>query len=202
MNMNSVSVVEDRRLDRRTRTKASLLLAARRVFSERGVEDTGIAAITESAGVGVGTFYLHFKDKDELLAELLNEGLSQMRANVQAQLQRTSAERGLAALIRAIMHEAYDQKELFLIVLRGGAHGPILQARSYVVPLLTAHLDRASAEGLALPMEPDLLAHLITGMVNQAILWWLDHLNPNPDEMADRLLTLLGHGLPAQMLVD
>ncbi|TMB75533.1 MAG: helix-turn-helix transcriptional regulator [Chloroflexi bacterium] len=74
MNDDSQTTEQDgqrRNTRRRTRTRAELLLAARKVFAERGYHEANIAEITQAADVGVGTFYLHFRDKDEVFGNAL-----------------------------------------------------------------------------------------------------------------------------------
>lgn len=51
--------------------KKSLLQAARILFLKKGISKTSISEIAERAQVAKGTFYLYFKDKDELLEQLL-----------------------------------------------------------------------------------------------------------------------------------
>jgi AcrR family transcriptional regulator len=53
------------------RTRGALLRAGRQVLEQRGYHQTRIADITRQANTSVGTFYLHFKDKDELFRQLL-----------------------------------------------------------------------------------------------------------------------------------
>lgn len=53
------------------RTRGALLRAGRQVLEQRGYHQTRIADITKQASTSVGTFYLHFKDKDELFRQLL-----------------------------------------------------------------------------------------------------------------------------------
>lgn len=55
-----VKAAEERRDD--------LLRAATRVFRRTGLAEARIADITAEAGVAVGSFYLHFQSKEELLA--------------------------------------------------------------------------------------------------------------------------------------
>lgn len=53
------------------RTKDRLLQAALLEFTEKGYYGTNADSITKRAGVGHGTFYLYYKNKNEALAELL-----------------------------------------------------------------------------------------------------------------------------------
>jgi AcrR family transcriptional regulator len=62
---------------RKAQTRAQLLAAARRLFAANGTEATTIAEIAEEADIGVGSFYNHFRTKDDVLAELLESALSE-----------------------------------------------------------------------------------------------------------------------------
>jgi len=66
MNPASQAAAGNRFERRRERTRQDLLAAATRVLAEKGLHRTKIADIAAAADVGVGTFYLHFPDKDSL----------------------------------------------------------------------------------------------------------------------------------------
>lgn len=51
--------------------KKNLLEAARILFLQKGFSKTSISEIAQAAKVAKGTFYLYFKDKDELLENLV-----------------------------------------------------------------------------------------------------------------------------------
>lgn len=57
---------ENKRLKRN-----ALLNHAFSLFMTKGVEDTSISDITQSAGVGKGTFYYYYKDKNDIIAFLI-----------------------------------------------------------------------------------------------------------------------------------
>src|SRR6478735_4268436 len=98
---------EHRRERRRARTRADLVAAARRIFAARGFYDAGIADITAAADVAVGTFYVHFPDKEAVLAAILDEGLAGFRMDVTAAVMNAPPERALPTLIRATFRYAY-----------------------------------------------------------------------------------------------
>lgn len=61
-------------------TRRRLLRAAEAVVGRRGFFETGVADITRRARVGLGTFYLHFRSKQDMLralVEAINEALRQ-----------------------------------------------------------------------------------------------------------------------------
>lgn len=49
----------------------SLLEAAFKLFTEKGIKNTSIQEIADEANVGKGTFYLYFKDKYDLQEQLI-----------------------------------------------------------------------------------------------------------------------------------
>jgi AcrR family transcriptional regulator len=57
----------------KTDKRAALLEAALELFAENGFHGAPTSLIAERAGVGVGTIYRYFKDKDELIRELHQE---------------------------------------------------------------------------------------------------------------------------------
>lgn len=53
------------------KTWQNLLNAAEREFGERGFHEAAITRITESAGVALGTFYVHFPSKEAIFRALV-----------------------------------------------------------------------------------------------------------------------------------
>jgi AcrR family transcriptional regulator len=58
---------DGQRLTKGDKTKQQLLQAAESVFARHGFNRTSIAEITRKAGVAQGTFYVHFKSKNDLI---------------------------------------------------------------------------------------------------------------------------------------
>src|SRR5438105_2622100 len=61
------------RAEQQAKTRAALLEAAAQVFIEKGFLGASVEAITERAGYTRGAFYSNFDSKEELFAELLQE---------------------------------------------------------------------------------------------------------------------------------
>lgn len=65
--------------DEKTRgKKREILLAASRVFRERGLHATGMRDIAAELGMAVGNLYYYFDDKEELLAFIQESTLSDL----------------------------------------------------------------------------------------------------------------------------
>ena len=118
------------RLPKRERTRLSLLESAVAVFGQRGVEAATIHEITQAARVATGTFYNHFKSKDELLAALalwLVDGFCQRIAQSYAHV-GDGAER-MAIGNRRYIQLAIDTPQWALLVLQLVAAAPEAAAR-------------------------------------------------------------------------
>lgn len=105
---------------RALRTRRRLMRAGLALFAEQGVDLTPVAAITERADLGKGTFYRHFKDKQELLNDLTREALSEL-------VERLRESCGAAGDLRSLMgamlkvHKAFfvEDRERFHMLFQG-----------------------------------------------------------------------------------
>ena len=93
--------------ERGRRTLRRLLDAAAIEFGARGFHETAITHITQGAGVGLGTFYVYFKSKEEMFRALVADmGASTRQAlaeRVSSARNRLEAERqGIEAYIEFV----------------------------------------------------------------------------------------------------
>src|ERR1700692_1125162 len=89
--------------DKRDRTRAKLLEAARSLIRERGYEHTTLEAIAERAGMTTGAIYGNFKNRDELFLSLGQTYWAPIRPRVKAgstlpEIMRALANATLAAI--------------------------------------------------------------------------------------------------------
>src|SRR6266571_3864555 len=93
---------------RRAKVRAQLLEAARQVFLERGYQDATISEIVQVADIAMGTFYLHFRDKEELLVALAQDTLQVLREQVHAAIEQHANAPLVPLIIRTLLRTAYD----------------------------------------------------------------------------------------------
>jgi len=72
-----------RKLSRGDQTKSNLLQAAEEVFGHYGFNRASIVEITRRANVALGTFYIYFKSKEDILESLVKHICHQMRKEIQ-----------------------------------------------------------------------------------------------------------------------
>ena len=191
---------QPRNTRRKERTRAELLQAARKVFAERGYHEASIAEITQAADVGVGTFYLHFRDKDEAFNTLLDDGFRTLRDSVEAAVKHQAQGPILPLLVQTIFRYAYDERDLFQIALTGQATDiRTFRAQATLAEALTHLFETARKDILLVGYQVPVLARFVTGIITQGIFWWFEHDEPAPNQMAEQVLRLLQHGLPEQL---
>src|SRR5437762_3334761 len=107
---------------RRERTRQELLAAATRVLAEKGLHETKVTDIAAAADVGVGTFYLHFPDKETLFDAVVEETVHRLKATVDAARERArSPLEKVVGANRASFRFRRDNREVFKSVLRHAA---------------------------------------------------------------------------------
>lgn len=84
--LGRVSVApDDRKLTSRGQERRDELIQfAVTRFAEQGYHPTSVAEIVDGVGVGKGVFYWYFSSKEDLLREILSDGLLQIRRHQQA----------------------------------------------------------------------------------------------------------------------
>src|SRR6059058_4285293 len=74
-------------------TRERILDAASRLFREHGIAAVGLAKIMAEADLTVGTFYTHFKSKEDLVREALVRSLQARNAEIEAALRAGDLEK-------------------------------------------------------------------------------------------------------------
>lgn len=88
------------RQERSREKRARLFAAALVLFSEKGYEATSVDAIALRAGVAVGSFYQHFRNKRQLLLVLMEQLLEGLERLDLRPKRASSIRAGLRALLR------------------------------------------------------------------------------------------------------
>lgn len=86
-----------RRERKREATRSQILDAAKSLFDEKRYEDVTIDDITGRADVAKGTFYLHFRTKEEIVCEVYNDLIRPGVEAINEAISETSSARVLLA---------------------------------------------------------------------------------------------------------
>src|SRR3954449_12378017 len=109
-----------RREERKARNRAKLLVAARKVFSEKGLGEATARDIVRETDLASGTFYNYFRDKEDAFRALLEQMAERSRALVRAQRREpgVSVEARVSNAYRAYFAWAVEESELFQVFRR------------------------------------------------------------------------------------
>src|SRR2546422_320341 len=174
---------------RRERTRQELLAAATRVLAEKGLHETKVTDIAAAADVGVGTFYLHFPDKETLLDGVVEETVHRLKATVDAARERVrSPLEKVVAANRAFFRFARDNREVFKIVFGHAAayNDLIRRAQALFIADIEKEIREGIASGAFAPLPPALVAQAVVGMSTQVISWLTEHESVPVDQRGPR----------------
>jgi AcrR family transcriptional regulator len=152
------------------RNRQRILAVAREAFAEDGLAVT-LDEIARRAGLGVGTVYRRFPDKEQLIDALFEEGIGRMVALAEEALRNDDAWAGLVGFLEAATEAHAEDRGLKEVAL-SGAHGleRVARARQLMFPLVTRLVRRAQEQGTLRPdVEPtDLpLMQLMLGSLSE-----------------------------------
>jgi AcrR family transcriptional regulator len=144
------------------RNRARILEAAHRVFAERGLDAT-LHDVAEAAGLGVGTVYRRFPDKEALVEALFESELERLAQIAERAVEAPDAWAALTDFMRTIGAEQAANRGLH-DVLHNSAYGQahVTTARNRIMPTIARLLERAQEQGAARQdIEPTDLAVVI-----------------------------------------
>jgi AcrR family transcriptional regulator len=177
-----------RKLDRRVqRTRKLLRDAMMSLILEEGYDAISIQDITEKANLGRATFYLHFKDKDELLLDVMEQFIADFMEQVPQISQAQWRMDDTKALTR-LFDFAAEHYDLYRILIIGsGGITAAKQLRQSVAGNITGIIQQEIEEQGAQPVLPtDFIASHFAGSLLSTIYWWLDSDLPyTAEEMAE-----------------
>jgi AcrR family transcriptional regulator len=175
------------KLDRRiVRTRQSLRTALMDLVKEKPYDGISVEEVTARADVSRATFYLHYKDKDDLLLDQFYE-MAMERVQMFAELPAsfwvsavgasdTDEQSGL--LLVKIFEIAEQNASLYRILLRGGSARRLVDGiREITTRAFTKFLNvkfQSELQTLQPAVPVDLLAAYFSGALLSTIGWWLD----------------------------
>ena len=195
---STATAVSNRFERRRERTRRQLLAAATRVLAAKGFHDTKISDMAAAADVGVGTFYLHFPDKETLFDAVVEDTVVRLKATVDAARARaTDARDEMLAANAAFFRFAQENREVFKIVFGHAAayNDLIRRAQALFIADIENTVRAGIARGLFAPLEPALVAQAVVGMATQMISWWTANESVPIETLIETTTTLALHGI-------
>ena len=133
------------------RNRERILAAARELFAERGIDAT-LDDVADRAGVGVGTVYRRYPNKDALLDELFEEGITEFVTLADESLANPDPWQALIGFIERLEEGFAANRALEQLVMhstRGQQRSA--HAREQLMAPIAALVERAKADNKLRP---------------------------------------------------
>lgn len=168
---------------RTQRTRQSLQEALFQLIIEQGYESITIADITERARLGRTTFYLHYRDKYELLHESSKELIHRMALDVEPDGEETISCAEHSVYI--FQHVERNQSVYQALLREQGPANVRDLMKSYFIDLCQRVILRdLLSRGILSPLSGELISAYAAGALFGLISWWLTHqFSPSAEEM-------------------
>lgn len=176
--------IPKRRADRRIeKTKNALRGALHELIAEKPYDAISVNDILTRADVGRSTFYIHFRDKDDLLSSTISDiaapATTQMKGGVE-----TGFDRILGFALPVFEHHGQRTKS--------GNHLMSGRARAILHQHLQREISSTIVESMAsFRPSPDLVARFVASSFILVLDWWLNSRSRLSPQAADDIFRSL-----------
>lgn len=133
------------------RNRRRILDAASEVFAQRGL-DASLDDIADCAGLGVGTVYRRFPNKEALVDTLFEQRIEQMVTLAERAAAEPEPWAGFAEFLRQAARLHAEDRGLQQVMLSGSyGHKRVAAARSRLLPAVNLLVEKAQADGSLRP---------------------------------------------------
>ena len=184
-------------------TRGALIIAATRLFAQKGFHATATTEIVQAAGVTRGALQHYFPRKEDLFRAVFERA---GRGLVDATAERVAAEgwNGFTRDVRDFLANVVNLDVQRIAFVDGPAVLGWTEWRKlqigYGLKMMEAAITDGIAKGLVQPQPPRALAHLILSIVEEAALMVLNarDLAVEPEEVEFAMISLLGSLKPKE----
>ncbi|MBW2189483.1 MAG: TetR family transcriptional regulator [Deltaproteobacteria bacterium] len=160
--------------------RARILKAAIKVFAKNGFYATRVSEIAKAAGVADGTIYLYFKNKDDVLVTIFEEGIERLltilREVAESEEPFENRIQRIIELQLGLMEEQRDLAEVITVNLRQSSR----LLKQYATPLFMQYIDviadvvrDGQEEGtFRKDLNPRVVARCLFGAIDAILLTW------------------------------
>jgi AcrR family transcriptional regulator len=124
----------------RSETRSKIMEAALLLFGERGYESTTIKQIAEHARIAQGLMYRHFASKEQLLAAIFSESITDVRESFAQAEESGPPAAHLLGLIRAALAGIQQNERFWRLSYATRTQIPVLQSLGTDLEAWTAEI--------------------------------------------------------------
>jgi AcrR family transcriptional regulator len=181
------------------RTRQMLRNALIELIGEKGFSAITVQDITQRATLNRATFYLHYRDKEDLLAqsveEILNELVTGMKECQLIDYDITDSDgnvvQPLPDLVYVFEHVTKHEKFYRVMLGKKGQQSFWFRLMDVFVNVLNSRLEQSMSHEIHPKVPKEILIHYAASAYLGVISWWLKHDMPySPQYMATQLTRL------------
>jgi AcrR family transcriptional regulator len=196
--------IQERKEREKERRRQQIIVAAKRVFSEKGFNKATMEDIAKEAELSPGTLYLYFKNKEELYASLSLRILQYLHIRVTHVNKETGLppDQKLRALMEA-MYDVYDFDPLIIINmfhlqssetlknLSESLLAEIKELSKKSIGAIARIFEEGMDKGVFIDRHPVALADIFWSMFSGVVLWEASKkiISPDKDYLKSTLAT-------------
>ena len=162
-------------LDKQKRLK--IMAAAAELFAAQPFHKVLLSEVAETAGVGKGTLYIYFKNKEDLYLSVLYSGFAELIERMQRRLDKNQfgPMENLETAIREMVQFAYQNPHMFDL-MRTGPWRSLMDSvqwdskRNELRTLIESIIRSGIADGEFSDPHPDFTARYIPNMVRSVMM--------------------------------
>ena len=178
---------------RRTRSLLSNALVA--LMQEKSIDKITVQEVLDRATVGRSTFYLHYRDKDDLFLCVLEDGLEMWST---ALLRKQEKSYRIAPVAEFFTHVGGAKKLYRALVDSGRIHAFFELAQGYFARGIGRRLKDMGLKNLV-QSELDARSHALAGNLLSLLKWWLDRgARESPKAMDELFHRMAWNGLQSK----
>lgn len=187
-------------------TREAFREGARRVFAREGYLNARLADIAEEADRSPGLLYQHYDGKPELLADLADNFLEELREKVtQPNKRQSRGPESLRESIEAFWNHYRRRMAEAISISQAASVDPDFAARWHVIhqestEMVARGIRRAQEEGYCPGIDPTLTATALTLMIENFCTFWqyqggLPGMEVSDEQAIDTLWQLWDHAI-------
>ncbi len=180
---------------RKLRTRAKLKEATLSLVLEKGFDDVTIQDIVDRADLGRGTFYVHYRDLQDILWDIIQDGLQASMVEGEARSAESAYPPGYLGYL-ITFETAAKYKDLYRVML-GGKGSALITHR--VADFLAAEIQQNIEDGLLVQhpgYPPAISAQFAVGALMRLVIWWLETPNDYTPQQMGEMVYRLVNGQP------
>lgn len=185
---------KQRKPDRRIRrTRRQLYRAFYGLIKQMPYDEISVSKIVDQADISRATFYLHYKDKHELLIDSLDALFSGVVDDLQNMPLSDDLATDIHSIALHIFQHVYDNQVLYFALRDNDISSFVILNR--VVDIVQSRLRKSVASPQDDSLRSDPIAHQTAGALYGLVLWWLKHdMAMSPADMAQKSHDFFVHG--------